>query len=161
MKSNRIWYQDGLRDGVPIALGYFAVAFTLGIAARNAGFSAFQAAVSSLLNHASAGEYAVISLVAAGAGYWEMAVQVLQLVAETAGGELLPLRLDEEGVDVDGPVVADPGDVQAQLGHGPAGLEEGPHVVGHGGDEGLSHVSLLIVSSLVSYHGGTRMKSPA
>lgn len=42
MKSNRIWYQDGLRDGVPIALGYFAVAFTLGIAARNAGFSAFQ-----------------------------------------------------------------------------------------------------------------------
>ena len=66
MKSNRIWYQDGLRDGVPIALGYFAVAFTLGIAARNAGFSAFQAAVSSLLNHASAGEYAVISLVAGG-----------------------------------------------------------------------------------------------
>ena len=77
MKSNRIWYQDGLRDGVPIALGYFAVAFTLGIAARNAGFSAFQAAVSSLLNHASAGEYAVISLVAAGAGYWEMAVMAL------------------------------------------------------------------------------------
>ena len=77
MKSNRIWYQDGLRDGVPIALGYFAVAFTLGIAARNAGFSAFQAAVSSLLNHASAGEYAVISLVTAGAGYWEMAVMAL------------------------------------------------------------------------------------
>ena len=73
----RASYQNGLRDGVPIALGYFAVAFTLGIAARNAGFSAIQAAVSSLLNHASAGEYAVISLAAAGASYWEMAVMAL------------------------------------------------------------------------------------
>ena len=73
----RASYQNGLRDGVPIALGYFAVAFTLGIAARNAGFSALQAAVSSLLNHASAGEYAVISLAAAGASYWEMAVMAL------------------------------------------------------------------------------------
>ena len=30
-------YKEGLRDGVPIALGYLAVAFTLGIAARNFG----------------------------------------------------------------------------------------------------------------------------
>ena len=29
---------DGMRDGVPIALGYFAVSFSLGIAARKAGF---------------------------------------------------------------------------------------------------------------------------
>lgn len=77
MENRLAWYRRGMRDGIPIALGYFAVAFTLGIAARNAGFSAFQAAVSSLLNHASAGEYAVISLVAAGAGYWEMAVMAL------------------------------------------------------------------------------------
>lgn len=69
--------KKGARDGLPIALGYFAVAFTLGIAARNAGFTALQAAVSSLLNHASAGEYAVISMVAAGASYWEMAVMAL------------------------------------------------------------------------------------
>ena len=31
-----------MRDGIPIALGYFAVAFTLGIAARNAGMNAWQ-----------------------------------------------------------------------------------------------------------------------
>ncbi len=30
-------FRDGMRDGVPIGLGYFAVAFSLGIAARNAG----------------------------------------------------------------------------------------------------------------------------
>lgn len=62
---------------MPIALGYFAVAFTLGIAAKNAGFTAVQALVESLTNNASAGEYAVFSLAAAGAGYWEVAVMTL------------------------------------------------------------------------------------
>ena len=38
LQENRIWYKRGLRDGVPIALGYFAVAFTLGIVAKNAGW---------------------------------------------------------------------------------------------------------------------------
>ena len=77
MHKNKICFKKGLRDGMPIALGYFAVAFTLGIAARNAGFTAIQAAASSLLNHASAGEYAVISLAAAGGTCWEMAIMAL------------------------------------------------------------------------------------
>lgn len=34
--------REGVRDGTPIALGYLAVAFTLGIAARSAGLTAFQ-----------------------------------------------------------------------------------------------------------------------
>ena len=33
---------DGIRDGTPIALGYFVVSFTLGIAARNAGLTPFE-----------------------------------------------------------------------------------------------------------------------
>lgn len=70
-------YKNGIRDGIPIALGYFAVSFTLGIAARNAGFSALQAMVASALNNASAGEYALFSLVAAGSSYWEVAVMTL------------------------------------------------------------------------------------
>lgn len=80
---------------MPIALGYFAVAFTLGIAARNAGFTALQAAVSSLLNHASAGEYAVISLAAAGGTCLEMAIMSLvsnarYLLMSTALSQKLP-----------------------------------------------------------------------
>ena len=70
-------YRAGMRDGLPIALGYFAVAFALGIAAKNAGFSALQALVASLTNNASAGEYAAFSLIAAGAGYLEVAVMTL------------------------------------------------------------------------------------
>ena len=66
----------GARDGLPIGLGYVAVAFSLGITAKTAGLSAFQGFVASLLNPASAGEYALFSLIAAGAAYWEVAVVI-------------------------------------------------------------------------------------
>jgi len=75
--TNTQWYKSGMRNGIPIALGYFAVAFTLGIAARRAGFSPLQALVASATNNASAGEYAAFSLIEAGAGYWEVAVMTL------------------------------------------------------------------------------------
>ncbi len=67
----------GIRDGVPISLGYFAVAVSLGIAARSAGLTAFQAALASLLNNASAGEFAAFTLIGAGAGYFEVALMTL------------------------------------------------------------------------------------
>ena len=51
-QDDRSWFLRGMRDGVPIALGYLAVAFTLGIAARNAGLTAFQETLASLLNNA-------------------------------------------------------------------------------------------------------------
>jgi len=77
VNTRQTCFRRGVRDGLPIALGYFAVAFTLGVAAKNAGFSAVQAMVESLTNNASAGEYAVFSLVSAGAGYLEVAVMTL------------------------------------------------------------------------------------
>ena len=57
----------GMRDGIPIGLGYLAVSFSLGIAAQNAGLSPFQGFLASLLCNASAGEYAGFTLIAAGA----------------------------------------------------------------------------------------------
>ncbi len=71
---NKKNYKEGLRDGIPIALGYFAVSFTLGIAAKKAGLSAFQATLMSLTNSTSAGEFAAISAICAGSTYLEMAV---------------------------------------------------------------------------------------
>ena len=41
IKSNRKVIAEGLRDGVPIGLGYLAVSFSLGIAAKNAGLNFF------------------------------------------------------------------------------------------------------------------------
>lgn len=75
--ENKTCFQHGIRDGCPIALGYFAVSFTLGIAARNAGLSAIQALAASVLNNASAGEYAGFSLIAAGSTYLETAIMTL------------------------------------------------------------------------------------
>ena len=70
-------YLAGLTDGIPIALGYFAVAFTLGIAAKNAGMTAFQAGLAAFLTNASAGGYAGFTLIAAHAAYAELAVTEL------------------------------------------------------------------------------------
>ena len=76
-KIKNIGFYEGLRDGVPIALGYFAVAFSLGITARKAGLNALQGFISSVLNHASAGEYAEFTVIQAGAPYVEMALIIL------------------------------------------------------------------------------------
>lgn len=78
-RENRQAFKKGVRNGIPIALGYFAVAFALGITASKAGLTAFQATLTSLTNNASAGEYAGFTVIAAGSGYIEMAV--MQLVA--------------------------------------------------------------------------------
>ena len=77
MSNNREWYFKGLRDGIPIALGYFAVAFTLGIAAKKAGLGAFQAFLASGLTNASAGGYAAFTLIGAGAADIELAITEL------------------------------------------------------------------------------------
>ena len=55
---------SGMRDGLPIALGYFAVSFSLGIQAKEAGMSVLQAAVMSLTSLTSAGEFAALSIIA-------------------------------------------------------------------------------------------------
>lgn len=87
-----------MRDGVPIGMGYFAVSFALGIAAKNAGLSPFQGFLASLLCNASAGEYAGFTVIAARSGLLTMAVMTLvanarYLLMSTAMSQ----RMDPEG----------------------------------------------------------------
>lgn len=77
MNENFLWYKRGFRDGLPIFLGYFAVSFTLGIAAKGVGMSAAQATLMSVTNYTSAGQFAAIGLIGSGAAYLEMAVTQL------------------------------------------------------------------------------------
>ncbi len=77
LQSKRSALISGMHSGIPIGLGYFAVSFTLGIAAKNAGLTAFQAALASFLTNASAGEYAGFTVIAAGGTYLEMAIMIL------------------------------------------------------------------------------------
>ena len=73
-KDNRRYFVKGMRDAIPIGLGYFAVAFSLGIAAKDAGLSPFQGFLLSFLENASAGEFAGIVSVAANSSYFEVAL---------------------------------------------------------------------------------------
>ena len=76
-KTTRQLFREGMRDGVPIALAYLVVSFTLGITAHNAGLDAVQGFAVSFFNLASAGEYAAFTVIASDAPYWEMAAITL------------------------------------------------------------------------------------
>ena len=75
--SNRSQFRYGLKDGVPIGLGYLAVSFTFGIMARGAGLDTWQAVAMSFTNLTSAGQFAALGIIQAGAPFVEMAVAQL------------------------------------------------------------------------------------
>ena len=79
MEGRGRWFLKGMKDGIPIMLGYFAVSIALGISARNAGMTAAQATIASALIMASAGQYIGFTLIAAGASYLE--VMVMEAIA--------------------------------------------------------------------------------
>ena len=67
-------FRKGLRDGIPIALGYLSVSFTFGIQCIANGLSWWQAFLISLTNLTSAGQFAGLGIITSGAGfYFEMA----------------------------------------------------------------------------------------
>lgn len=74
MSDNKKWFLKGMRDGIPISLGYFAVSIALGIQAVAAGMTPLQASVTSLLINASAGEFIGFTLIAQNASYIEVII---------------------------------------------------------------------------------------
>ena len=74
--KNKVFF-EGMRDGVPIGLGYFAVAFSLGIVARNASLTPFQGFIASFFCVASAGEYALFTSIQQAASFIEIALITL------------------------------------------------------------------------------------
>ncbi len=65
-------FKRGVIDGVSVALGYFAVSFTIGISASNIGMKWYQSALMSALNYTSAGEAAALSIMKDGGSVWEL-----------------------------------------------------------------------------------------
>ena len=65
-------FKKGLKDGVPIALGYLSVSFSVGIMEVSGGLSVFQGALMSLTNVTSAGQFAGIQIIAAGGTILEL-----------------------------------------------------------------------------------------
>jgi predicted branched-subunit amino acid permease len=65
-------FKVGLKDGIPIALGYFSVSFSFGILALQGGLTTFQAVLISLTNVTSAGQFAGLKIIIAGGTLIEM-----------------------------------------------------------------------------------------
>ena len=76
MKENNSFLK-GLKDGLPICIGYFAVSFAFGIAAVQSGLSWLEAMLISMTNLTSAGQVAGTPIIAGGGSLIELAVAQL------------------------------------------------------------------------------------
>ena len=67
-------FKEGCRDAIPICLGYMAVSFAFGIEASKIGMTVFQAAMTSLLNVTSAGQFSALEVIARNGSFIELAI---------------------------------------------------------------------------------------
>ena len=70
-------FKKGLRDGVPIFLGYFSVSIAFGVQAAGKGLTPAAAMIMSLTNLTSAGQFAALDVIARAGTMLEMALTTL------------------------------------------------------------------------------------
>lgn len=70
-------YKQGLRDGIPIALGYFFVSFSFGITGVAQGLYWWEVTLISMTNLTSAGQFAGMQIILSGGSLIELAVSQL------------------------------------------------------------------------------------
>ena len=85
-------YSLGLGTGVPVGLGYFSVSFGFGAMAAAQGIRVADAALISITNLTSAGQFAGLTLMVAGATLWEMVLTSLVINSRYA---LMSLALSQ------------------------------------------------------------------
>lgn len=77
-------FKRGLRDGIPICLGYFSVSIAFGVLAIQKGLTWLEALMISFFNLTSAGQYAGLTIIAATGGLVEIALSQLVINARYA-----------------------------------------------------------------------------
>ncbi len=93
--KERTQFGQGLKNGIPIGLGYLSVSIGIGIAAATGGLYVITALLMSMTNLTSAGQAAGISIIAAGGTLIEMAmVQLVINLRYALMGISLSQRLD-------------------------------------------------------------------
>ena len=85
-------YSLGLKTGLPVGLGYFSVSFGFGAMAAANGIRVLDAALISLTNLTSAGQFAGLTLILAGTTLWEMILTQLVINSRYA---LMSLALSQ------------------------------------------------------------------
>ena len=85
-------YKSGVLAGWPVGVGYFSVSFGFGAMAVAQGLKALEAALISLTNMTSAGQFAGLTLIVASAALWEL---VLTQVVINSRYALMSLALSQ------------------------------------------------------------------
>ncbi len=70
-------FKKGLKDGLPICLGYISVSFAFGLAATAGGLSKLYTLLISMTNLTSAGQFAGIEIIRENGGLFELAFATL------------------------------------------------------------------------------------
>ena len=89
---NRRNYARGFGRGIPVGVGYFSVSFGFGAMAAAQGIGALDAALISVTNLTSAGQFAGLTLIVAAAGLWELILTMLVINSRYA---LMSLALSQ------------------------------------------------------------------
>ena len=85
-------YTRGVRTGIPVGVGYFSVSFGFGAMAATQGIKALDATLISVSNLTSAGQFAGLTLMVAGATLWEVILTQLVINSRYA---LMSLALSQ------------------------------------------------------------------
>ena len=85
-------YATGVRRSIPVGVGYFSVSFGFGAMAAAQGIKALDATLISVTNLTSAGQFAGLTLLVAGAGLWELILTMLVINSRYA---LMSLALSQ------------------------------------------------------------------
>ena len=86
-------YSTGVRRGLPVGVGYFSVSFGFGAMAAAQGIRALDATLISITNLTSAGQFAGLTVIAAGAAILEMVLTQLVINSRYA---LMSLALGQK-----------------------------------------------------------------
>ena len=85
-------FKTGVKTGLPVGLGYFSVSFGFGAMASAQGIRVLDAALISMSNLTSAGQFAGLTLMVAAATLWEMVLTQLVINSRYA---LMSLALSQ------------------------------------------------------------------
>lgn len=72
--SEEFGFARGVRDGIPIALGYFTISIAFGLYAAQGGIPALSAALLSLTNLSSSGQFAGLTVILAAGAFLQLAL---------------------------------------------------------------------------------------
>ena len=90
-------FARGVRRGLPVGVGYFSVSFGFGAMAASLGVKALDAALISISNLTSAGQFAGLTLIVAAASLWEIVLTQIVINSRYALMSLaLSQKLDKE-----------------------------------------------------------------